>query len=184
VWELLLFLLGVLASWRSLLVAGLFFGSLPAGVRHPFGGHAIDTRDSAVNFGRGRSMPKLVVKGAQLSCSMGNAPSQLTVLPTNMVNGDSAPAANIQDMIPNVNILPFGACMSIANPQVAAATSAAMGVLTPQPCIPMTTAPWTPGSTSVTIAGQPAVSDSCQLLCQWAGQIQVTDAGQTDIEVD
>lgn len=115
---------------------------------------------------------------------MGNAPSQLTVLPANMVEGDSAPAANIQDMIPNANIAPFGACMSIANPQVAAATSAAMGVLTPQPCVPMTSAPWTPGSTSVTIAGQPAVSDSCQLVCQWGGQIQVTNPGQTDIEVD
>jgi hypothetical protein len=129
-------------------------------------------------------MPKLVVKGATLSCSMGNAPSQMAVLPANMVDGDSAPAANVQDMAPNVNIAPFGACMSMANPQVAAATAAAQGVLTPQPCVPMTTAPWTPGSTSVTIAGQPAVSDSCQLVCQWGGQIQVTDAGQADIEVD
>ncbi len=129
-------------------------------------------------------MPKLVVSGAQLMCSMGNAPGQLTVLPTNMVDGDSQPAANIQDMIPTVNIGPFGACMSPANPQVAAATAAAMGVLTPQPCLPMTSAPWTPGSTSVTIANQPAVSASCQLLCQWGGQIQVSSPGQTDIDVD
>jgi hypothetical protein len=129
-------------------------------------------------------MPKLVVQGAALMCSMGNAPSQLTVLPVNAVDGDSTPAANINDMAPNVNIAPFGMCMSIANPQVAAATSAASGVLTPQPCVPMTTAPWAPGSTSVTIAGQPAVSDSCQLVCQWGGQIQVSNAGQKDVEVD
>ena len=129
-------------------------------------------------------MAKLVVKGAMLSCSMGQAPSQLTVLPTNAVSGDSNPAANVQDMQPNVNIMPFGMCISMSNPQVAAATSAAMGVLTPQPCVPMTTAPWQPGSTSVTIAGQAAVSDSCQLVCQWGGQIQVTSAGQTDIDVD
>jgi Domain of unknown function (DUF4280) len=115
---------------------------------------------------------------------MGNAPSQLSVLPTNAVEGDSASAANVQDMKPNVNIAPFGMCMSMANPQVAAATSAASGVLTPQPCLPMTTAPWTPGSTSVTIAGQAAVSDSCQLACQWGGQIQVQAPGQTDVEVD
>jgi hypothetical protein len=127
---------------------------------------------------------KLVVKGASLMCSMGNAPSQLAVLPVNLVDGDSVPAANVQDMAPNVNILPFGMCMSMANPQVAAATAAAQGVLTPQPCIPMTTAPWTPGSTSVTVGGQPAVSDSCQLVCQWGGQIQVQSAGQTDIDVD
>jgi hypothetical protein len=129
-------------------------------------------------------MPKLVVQGAQLTCSMGLAPSQLSVLPTNMVTGDSMNAANIQDMLPNVNIMPFGMCQSPANPQVAAATAAAMGVLTPQPCVPMTTAPWTPGSTSVTIASQPALSASCQLLCQWGGQIQVTTPGQTDIDVD
>jgi hypothetical protein len=75
-------------------------------------------------------------------------------------------------------------CMSMTNPQVAAATSAAQGVLTPQPCMPMTTAPWTPGSQSVTIGGQAAVNDSCQLMCQWGGQIQVQSAGQTDVEVD
>jgi hypothetical protein len=115
---------------------------------------------------------------------MGNAPSQLAVLPTNAVDGDSQPAATVQDMMPNVNIAPFGMCMSMANPQVAAATAAAMGALTPQPCMPMTTAPWTPGSTSVTIAGQAALNDSSQLVCQWGGQIQITSPGQSDVEVD
>jgi hypothetical protein len=129
-------------------------------------------------------MAKLVVKGAQLTCSMGTSPAALTVLPPNMTTGDDNDAANIQDMQPMVNIAPFGMCQSMANPQVAAATAAAQGVLTPQPCIPMTAAPWSPGSTSVTIGGQPAVSDSCQLACNWGGQIQVSSAGQTDIDVD
>jgi hypothetical protein len=117
-------------------------------------------------------------------CSMGTSPAQLSVLPVNMTTGDDNDAANIQDMQPNVNIMPFGMCQSPSNPQVAAATAAAMGVLTPQPCIPMTVAPWTPGSQSVTIGGQPAVNDSCQLVCTWGGQIQVQSAGQTDIDVD
>ncbi|MDP9034558.1 MAG: DUF4280 domain-containing protein [Myxococcota bacterium] len=129
-------------------------------------------------------MAHLVVSGAALLCSMGSAPSKLSVLPANAVDGDSMPAANVQDMLPNVNIASFGMCMSMTNPQVAAATSAAGGVLTPQPCVPMTTAPWTPGSISVTIAGMPAVTASSQLLCQWGGQIQVQDPAQTDIEVD
>ena len=129
-------------------------------------------------------MPKLVVKGAQLMCSMGTSPGQLSVLPVNMTTGDSSDAANIQDMQPNVNIMPFGMCQSPSNPQVAAATAAAMGVLTPQPCVPMTVAPWTPGSQSVTIGGQPALNDSCQLACTWGGQIQIQSAGQTDIDVD
>ncbi len=129
-------------------------------------------------------MPKLAVHGATLKCSMGNAPSQLAILPAIIVQGDGARAASIQDMKPNVNIMPFGLCMSAMNPQVAAATSAAMGVLTPQPCIPMTTAPWSPGSASVTIDGNPALSDACLLLCQWGGQIQVQVAGQTTTDVD
>jgi hypothetical protein len=115
---------------------------------------------------------------------MGNAPSALTVLPTNQTYGDSAAAANVDDMVPNVNVAPFGMCMSPANPQVAAATAAASGVLTPQPCVPMTTAPWAPGSQSVTVAGQAAVNDSCLLACQWGGQIQVQSPGQTDVDVD
>lgn len=129
-------------------------------------------------------MPKLVVHGATLLCSMGTTPSPLSVLPTNRVIDDPNPAANILDMQPNVNIGPFGMCTAMSNPQVAAATSAAQGVLTPQPCVPMTTAPWQPGSSHVTIAQQPALSGACQLLCQWGGQIQVQSAGQSDVEVD
>src|ERR1700722_19083525 len=130
-------------------------------------------------------MPKLVVQGASLSCTMGNAPSQLSVLPTNMVNGPSSmAAATVQDFAPMVNLMPFGMCMSPSNPQVAAATAAALGVLTPQPCIPMTTSPWTPGATTVTIAGLAALTDSCQCACMWGGQIAVQSAGQTAIDVE
>src|SRR5580704_8343129 len=96
-------------------------------------------------------MAKLVVHGATLACSMGSSPSSLSVLPTNETYGGAAPAATVQDMKPVVNLAPFGMCQSPINPQVAAATSAAAGVLTPQPCLPMVPAPWTPGSKSVAL---------------------------------
>jgi hypothetical protein len=85
-----------------------------------------------------------------------------------------------------VNLAPFGMCQSPINPQVAAATAAALGVLTPQPCVPAAAGPWTPGSKSVAITGGgPAMlSDACQCACQWGGRIQVQDAGQTEIDVD
>jgi hypothetical protein len=93
------------------------------------------------------------------------------------------PAANIMDHVPMTNIMPFGMCSSPANPQVAAATAAALGVLTPQPCIPATSAPWVPGSPKVMLANQPALDDTSTCLCNWAGVITITNPGQTSAEI-
>ena len=123
-------------------------------------------------------MAMQVCSSAQLMCSFGMAPSALMVLPVNMVMTSNQPAANIMDNKPMVNILPFGMCTSMANPTVAAATAAAMGVLTPMPCIPNTTAPWVPGVPTVLIGNQPAVDNTCKLMCMWAGVIQVVMPGQ------
>ena len=76
--------------------------------------------------------------GATLQCSFGVAPSTLVVLPVNRVLCEGPLAANIMDHVPLVNIMPFGMCTSPANPQVAAATAAALGVPTPMPCVPAT----------------------------------------------
>jgi len=127
---------------------------------------------------KGNAMPPNVCMGATLKCSFGMAPSNLVVLPINKAITSSMPAANIMDNKPMVNILPFGMCMSIANPMVAAATSAAMGVLTPMPCIPMTTAPWAPGSATTIIGGMPALNITSKLMCNWAGIIEVLVPGQ------
>jgi len=95
-----------------------------------------------------------------------------------MVMTSDMPAANIMDNIPMVNILPFGMCMSPANPMVAAATAAALGVLTPMPCIPMTEAPWVPGAPTVLLGNMPALDNTCQLMCTWGGVIMISDPGQ------
>jgi len=124
----------------------------------------------------------VVCGGAQLMCSFGGAPSQLLVLPANRVMS-AMPVANIMDNKPMVNILPFGPCQSMANPQVAAATAAAQGVLTPQPCIPMTSAPWAPGCPTVQIGNMPALNNSSKLMCNWGGVIQINAPGQTAIQV-
>ena len=58
------------------------------------------------------------------------APPTLTILPVCTASGEEQPMATIMDMKPMVNIAPFGMCQSQANPQVAAATAAAMGVRT------------------------------------------------------
>jgi hypothetical protein len=119
-----------------------------------------------------------VCMGATLMCSFGVAPSSLVVLPVNRTITSNMPAANIMDHAPMVNILPFGMCTSPANPMVAAATAAAMGVLTPMPCIPVTPAPWVPGAPTVILGNMPALDNNCKLMCTWGGMIQVTVPGQ------
>ena len=124
-------------------------------------------------------MPCQVCMGATLQCSFGMAPSSLVVLPQNRVlTGSVPPDANIMDNKPFVNILPFGMCTSIANPTVAAATAAALGVLTPMPCVPATPAPWAPGSPTVLIGNMPALNNTSKLMCIWGGVIQVVNPGQ------
>ncbi|SDS70409.1 DUF4280 domain-containing protein [Jiangella sp. DSM 45060] len=117
-----------------------------------------------------------VVDSAQTSCSFGTAPASLGVLPTARVTVEGRPAATVADAVPFLNIRPFNTCVSLANPMVAAATSAAMGVLTPQPCIPATTA-WLPGSPSTTIGGRQALTLATTCRCQWGGIITVAQPG-------
>lgn len=116
-------------------------------------------------------------------CSFGAAPGTLNVLPTGRVTADGVPMATIMDHQPNVNIAPFGMCMSPSNPQVAAATSAAMGVLTPQPCVPVTVTPWAPGAVLTTIGGKPALTQPSTCNCMWAGVITVSNPGTATCQV-
>jgi len=128
-------------------------------------------------------MPLKVVNGAQLACAFGTSPSSFVVLPANQVLTGNQPAATIMDNIPMTNIMPFGMCNTPSNPQVAAATSAALGVLTPQPCIPATTSPWTPGAIGVQIANFMALDDSSTCNCMWGGVITITNPGETSVQV-
>ncbi|CAO3359725.1 DUF4280 domain-containing protein [Azospirillum palustre] len=118
------------------------------------------------------------VMGAMTMCSFGAAPSSLMVLPASAVMSSKVPAANIMDSKPFVNVMPFGMCMSMANPMVAAATAAALGVLTPMPCTPMTAAPWVPGSPTVLVGKMPALNNSSKCMCSFGGVIQITLPGQ------
>jgi hypothetical protein len=127
-------------------------------------------------------MGQQVCMGAALQCSFGVAPSALVVLPTNKTL-TTTPAATIADSQPVVNVPPFGMCQSIANPSVAAATAAALGVLTPMPCLPVPTGPWVPGSPTVLIGGTPALDSTSKLICSWGGVISITSPGQLTVQL-
>jgi hypothetical protein len=123
-----------------------------------------------------------VCMGALLQCSFGVAPSSLVVLPANRTL-TTTPAATIMDHAPLVNILPFGMCSSPANPVVAAATAAALGVLTPMPCVPATAAPWIVGAPTVLIGSMPALDNNSKLMCNWGGVIQIVSPGQMKVMI-
>jgi hypothetical protein len=128
-------------------------------------------------------MPMQVCMGAMMQCTFGMAPSSLVVLPANRVMTQEVPDANIMDHIPLVNIEPFGMCMSPSNPTVAAATAAALGVLTPMPCIPNTPAPWVPGAPTVLLGNFPTLDNVSQLMCIWGGVIMFDTPGEFTVEV-
>ncbi len=127
-------------------------------------------------------MELCVCNGAMLGCSFGTAPA-LLVVPPRKKPAEGQAVATIMDNKPLVNILPFGMCSSIANPTVAAATAAAMGVFTPMPCIPVTSMPWTPASPTVLIDGKPALGSTSQCICNWGGVISITSPGSFTVEM-
>jgi Domain of unknown function (DUF4280) len=122
-------------------------------------------------------MPIQVCTGAQLMCTFGAAPSVFNATPKPVMTS-FMPAGNIMDNKPFVNIMPFGVCMSMANPAVASATAAALGVLTPMPCTPMIPAPWVPGVPNVLVQNFPALDNNCKLMCAYAGVISILMPGQ------
>lgn len=118
-------------------------------------------------------MAQSVTMGAVLTCTFGMAPSTLTPLPTSRVMIEGKPAADITSMMPMANIPPFGMCQSLANPTVAAATAAALGVLTPMPCVPVIAGPWAPPAAQTMIAGKPALTSTAKCMCTWGGVISI-----------
>lgn len=119
--------------------------------------------------------------GDTLMCSMGMAPGSIIVIPSSKVLATSKPQATILDHKPFVNIPMFGNCMSVMNPATALATSAALGVLTPGPCMPATPAPWVPGAPTVLVGNAPALTATSMCTCVYGGVITV--AGPTAVTV-
>jgi hypothetical protein len=128
-------------------------------------------------------MPLQVCMGAMMKCSFGLAPSALAVLPLHRTLTNNMPDANIMDHVPMVNILPFGPCSSPAFPATAAATTAALGVLTPMPCVPATPFPWVTGAPTVILDNFPTLDNVSKLMCVFGGVITFVTAGEFTVMV-
>ena len=129
-------------------------------------------------------MPLCAVTGAMLQCSFGLAPSTLVALPTPRVLIEGRPAAVVTSTITGANVPPFGMCSSLANPTVAAATSAALGILTPMPCLPTIVGTWLPGAVRTLIGGVPALTAGSQCACAFGGVITMSMPGAVRSQAD
>ena len=125
-------------------------------------------------------MAVVVTSGAMTLCSFGAAPGTLNVVPAGITAGP-APIATVTDIVPFLNIAPFAMCTSLANPAVASATAAALGVLTPMPCTPVIPAPWQPGSPTVQVQGRPALTNLSTCQCAYGGVITISVPGQVTV---
>ena len=114
-------------------------------------------------------------------CSMGTTPAPLRVTSQAKVLAGGKPCGTIQDCMAGANVGPFGMCTSLANPQVAAATAAALGVLTPQPCMPVPAGTFIPTKPKVIIGGKPCLANDSKLMCAYAGAISITNPAQMKV---
>lgn len=125
-------------------------------------------------------MGTVVVSGAKVKCPFGTSPSCLAVGSNSGCLAGSKPIATITD----VNISSFGMCSSMTNPQVAAATAAAMGVLTPQPCGFVPAGVWSTARAGILIDGKPILTNDATIICALGmGTISLIDPGQAEVVV-
>lgn len=124
-------------------------------------------------------MSQPVVTGATVQCTMAMPPGSgsLTATAQTAVRIGGQTAAIITDTVPMVNVGSCGMCTSMSNPQVASATAAALGVLTPMPCVPSPVGAWL-GCSGPLIGGKPALTTDGTLACAYGGTIRILFSGQ------
>jgi hypothetical protein len=121
-----------------------------------------------------------VIRGAKLQCSHGTSQSVLVTTHPVWVYGKAI--ATKGDAEPLKNIPSFGMCDSMLNPAVAAATAAAMGVLTPMPCVPATKR-WVGGQMKLKTDGCAWLTTDCKCMCAYAGSIEIVNPGQKKVKL-
>ncbi len=128
-------------------------------------------------------MSVAVVNGASCVCSFGTAPGTLNSTNNFTVLADGKPICLMTDIAGGANISPFAMCTSLANPAVSAATAAALGVLTPQPCMPTVAGTWMGGAKTL-VGGKPCLTLDSKCMCSFAGSISIVNPGQTKVMIN
>ena len=120
----------------------------------------------------------VVVSGANAVCPFGTAPATINATSQSTCFGGSKPVATIMD----ISLSGFGMCSSLANPQVASATAAALGVLTPQPCTFVPAGTWSAGKPDIIIGGKAVLTnDACIHCAMGQGRVSIVSPGQAKV---
>ena len=126
-------------------------------------------------------MGAFVTDGATVICPFGTKPASLKVTSQRKFIANGKPVATIQDAS-IINIPGFGMCSAMTNPQVAAATAAALGVLTPQPCMFSSAGSWIPSQTKVLAEGKPCLTTGASIVCMTGfQQCSLVNPGQVKV---
>ena len=127
-------------------------------------------------------MSEIVVNGAKVQCPFGNKPVVLRATSQTSCLIEGKVAATIYDVKPGVNLDTFGMCTSLQNPAVAAATAAAFGVLTPQPCTMVPVGTWSPVKPKLLVGGKPCLCSNATLNCAIGqGVITIASSGERKV---
>lgn len=122
-------------------------------------------------------MGVIVVAGATLKCTAGSGPGSLSVTSQNSLLVDGKPAATIKDTKASC-----GMCSSMKNPQVEAATSAAQGILSPQPCAAKMVGSWSVKQKKFLADGIPCLTNDSTARCAYGETISIKDPGQKKVK--
>jgi len=128
-------------------------------------------------------MAQVVVQGATCLCTFGTAPGNINPTNNMTVLAEGKPVCVKMDSAAMANITPFGMCTTVSNPAVAAATAAALGVLTPQPCTPMITGTWLGGG-KVMIGGKPCLTLDNKCACAYGGTVSIVNPGEMKVSAN
>lgn len=127
-------------------------------------------------------MSEIVVNGAKVQCEFGNKPVILRATSQTKCLIEGKVAATILDVKPGVNLDTFGMCTSLLNPAVAAATTAALGVLTPQPCTMAPAGTWSLVKPKLLVGGKPCLCSGATLNCVIGqGTITIASSGERKV---
>ncbi len=125
-------------------------------------------------------MPGMVCMGAEMRCSFGAAPCRLVLPPgSSTVFSGVTMAATVKNIGP-ANIPTFGTCSSPTHPAV-------MGGAPSGPCKPVITGSWLPPPApvaTVMIGDAVALHEGSVCLCQFGGQISITNGNSIGTEVN